>query len=210
MQVTYLFDPLCGWCYGASPALDRIAGIPGVKLELAPTGLFSGQNARLMDTQFGAFAWQNDRRIARLTGQAFSDAYKEKVLGAPGSSFDSAPATLALVAVGLSAPDKERQTLKALQAARYVDGRNTSDIATVTEVLREQGLSAAADRLVSPDAALLATYADRTDAARRVMRQFGLNGVPAVIIERGGLRRPLDSGALFGGIELLIQEVAAA
>ena len=22
--LTYLFDPLCGWCYGASPAIQKL------------------------------------------------------------------------------------------------------------------------------------------------------------------------------------------
>ncbi|TIX61245.1 MAG: DsbA family protein, partial [Mesorhizobium sp.] len=39
--LTYLFDPLCGWCYGATPMLDRLEK-SGVVLELLPTGLFSG------------------------------------------------------------------------------------------------------------------------------------------------------------------------
>ena len=33
--VTYLFDPLCGWCYGATPMLDRLAA-SGITLTLMP------------------------------------------------------------------------------------------------------------------------------------------------------------------------------
>jgi hypothetical protein len=36
----YLFDPLCGWCYGATPAVAGLLAIPGVSVELLPTGLF--------------------------------------------------------------------------------------------------------------------------------------------------------------------------
>src|SRR2546423_699122 len=97
MRVTYLFDPLCGWCYGAAPALGGLAQLDGVSLELMPTGLFAGGGARAMDAQFAAYAWQNDQRIARLTGQPFSDAYRTEVLGKPGM-FDSAPATLGVIA----------------------------------------------------------------------------------------------------------------
>ena len=43
MRVTYLFDPLCGWCYGAGPALERLAQLDDVTLELMPTGLFAGE-----------------------------------------------------------------------------------------------------------------------------------------------------------------------
>ena len=50
-HITYLFDPLCGWCYGAAPAILRLAKDPSVSLALAPTGLFSG-GGRTMDAAF--------------------------------------------------------------------------------------------------------------------------------------------------------------
>ena len=210
MQITYLFDPLCGWCYGASPAIDRLSGIPGVELKLAPSGLFAGEGARPMDKQFANYAWQNDRRIARLTNQVFSEAYRDDVLGAAGSLFDSAPATLGLVAVGLTEPARERDALKALQAARYVMGRANTSLVAVAAVLREAGLTMAADRLGTPDEALLRDYRKRVGAARKLMAEFRLVGVPALVAERDGERRTLPGGALFGGIDQLIDELRAA
>ena len=82
MQMIYLFDPLCGWCYGATPALEKIAKLEDIIIEMAPTGLFAGQGARPMDDRFAAFAWQNDQRIGQLTGQVFSQAYRDQVLAA--------------------------------------------------------------------------------------------------------------------------------
>ncbi|MWQ29681.1 disulfide bond formation protein DsbA, partial [Glaesserella parasuis] len=38
MKIYYLFDPLCGWCYGASATLQKLNEI--YPLALAPTGLF--------------------------------------------------------------------------------------------------------------------------------------------------------------------------
>ena len=98
MRVTYLFDPLCGWCYGAGSALERLGQLGDVTLEHMPTGLFAGEGARVMDAQFAAYAWQNDERIARLTGQPFSEIYRSRVLGHTGGMFDSVPATLGLIA----------------------------------------------------------------------------------------------------------------
>lgn len=54
VTVTYLFDPLCGWCYAAAPALKFLQGQEGVAVVLAPTGLFAGAGARPMDAQFAA------------------------------------------------------------------------------------------------------------------------------------------------------------
>ena len=32
----YIFDPMCGWCYGASAALAAVADRAGVRLNLLP------------------------------------------------------------------------------------------------------------------------------------------------------------------------------
>ena len=51
-HITYLFDPLCGWCYGASAKLEQLAARPDIALQLVPTGLFSGVGGRPMDAEF--------------------------------------------------------------------------------------------------------------------------------------------------------------
>ncbi len=42
LRLIYLFDPLCGWCYGASPTLRQLAAREDFVVEVAPSGLFSG------------------------------------------------------------------------------------------------------------------------------------------------------------------------
>ncbi|MBB5944021.1 DsbA family protein [Xanthomonas sp. 3307] len=210
MRLTYLFDPLCGWCYGAIPALDQLAQVPGVTVRLAPTGLFAGENARPMEASFAVYAWQNDQRIARLTGQAFSEAYRSQVLGATGTLFDSAPATLGVIAVGMTAPEREREALKTLQRARYVDGRNTSDRVVVAEVLSGAGFADAAQRVVSPDADMLGAYRASIDAARGEMARFGAQGVPTLVVDDAHGSRLLPSDVLFGNRDALAAHLRAA
>ncbi|MDT3720089.1 DsbA family protein [Pseudomonas oryzihabitans] len=198
MCITYLFDPLCGWCYGASPALERLSRRADVTLQLAPTGLFAGQNARPMDANFAAYAWQNDQRIQRLTGQVFSPAYQRQVLAATTARFDSTPATLGVVAVGLSEPERELAALQALQQARYVDGLDNALLSVVAEVLSSAGFAAAAHRVLAPDAELLDAYDARLTAARREMARFGAQGVPTLVVEDAKGSRLLPSSVLFG------------
>lgn len=207
MRVTYLFDPLCGWCYGAEPALERLSRLDGVMLDLAPTGLFSGEGSRPMNEQFAHYAWQNDQRIARLTGQPFSDVYREHVLGAVGGLFDSAPATLGLVAVGLSEPARQFEALKTLQRVRYQEGRNNSDLGIVFETLTSAGFVEAAQRVRAPDEALLAAYSSRISAARADMARFGIKGVPAILVRSGDQCREIDSRLLYGDFDLLAAEL---
>ncbi len=210
MQVTYLFDPLCGWCYGAGPAIGRIAELDGVTVKLAPTGLFAGAGARPMEASFAAYAWQNDQRIARLTGQPFTEDYRRKVLGASGGLFDSALATLGIVAAGLEDESREIEILKAIQAARYQDGRDIADRAVIADILDEAGLTKAANRVRSPDAELLAAYDVRVAVGRAEFERFGFEGVPSLVVEDEAGRRPLRGNALFGSFEQLAQHLKAA
>ena len=205
--LTYIFDPLCGWCYGAGPAIQQLASHADVDLELAPSGLFAS-TGRTMDAAFADFAWANDQRIQALTGQPFSASYRSQVLGQLGRSFDSTATTLALTAVRLTTPDQELPLLKALQSARYVSGVNTSIALVVQQLLEEWGHHAAAALMQAQDAELLQTNAHRMEQARHLMRQFGAQGVPALVVHGAHGSRLLPSQSLFGKHENLLQEMA--
>jgi len=203
-HVSYLFDPLCGWCYGASPMLEKLAAEPDFAVTLVPTGLFSYAGARPMDAVFAAYAWANDQRIERLTGQPFSNEYRQNVLGAHGGRFDSAPATLALTAVHVGEPEREFEALKAIQHARYVNGVDITDTSVLAAVLRELGLEDAARRISAPGAELLDANRKRVDSARETMLRFGLQGVPSLIVGQDEVERVVSGNALFGGWDELL------
>ena len=209
-HITYLFDPLCGWCYGASAMLQKLAARPDVAIYLTPTGLFASDNGRPMDESLAAYAWANDQRISRLSGQPFSEDYRLKVLGDRTGSINSAPATLALTAVSLIAPDREFETLKAIQKARYVEGRDVTDISILSLILRASEQPEAADRLTASDSELIAANRKRIADARIEMRRFGAEGVPNLIVGVGSNRRLVRGGVLFERMEGLVEELKAA
>jgi putative protein-disulfide isomerase len=206
--ITYLFDPLCGWCYGASPAIQRLGQEASITLELAPTGLFSGGD-RTMSAEFADYAWSNDVRIEKMTGQRFSTQYRSQVLGQHGRPFDSSAASIALTAVAHTAPGQELAALKALQEARYVDGLDTCAPEGVDAVLRAQGLDAAADLLAAHDADLQQRHDARVQQARRLMKMHGAQGVPAMLVNTGDGARLLRGDALYGGFDNLMAAIAA-
>ena len=205
--VTYLFDPLCGWCYGASPAIQRLGQQSALTLQLAPTGLFAS-SGRTLDRAFADYAWSNDQRIEALTGQRFTETYRTQVLGNLGGSFDSAATTLALTATALTSPERELETLKMLQEARYVDGLDTSAASVVEKRLREAGLIQAADVFASQSHDLVIANAARIDHAQRLMQAHGANGVPALLITNEQGSRLLRGDALYGSFDKLLQAIA--
>ncbi|SFA68752.1 putative protein-disulfide isomerase [Poseidonocella pacifica] len=205
----YLFDPLCGWCYGASATIATLAKHPDIDLQPRATGLFAGNGARPMKS-FAAQAWANDQRIAALSGQQFSESYRRNVLGAADASLDSTVATLAVTAVADTAPDRVIEALTAIQAARYVDGKDVTSSAVVAHLLTEMGLAEAAARVLNPDTALVDLVRNRTAEARALMTTHNMQGVPALIAEVDGARRGLDASTLYGGPDTVFATLGLA
>ena len=192
MKLYYLFDPLCGWCYGAKPALETVAS--QYPVTLTPTGLFY-RSGRVMDADFAQYAWNNDERIERLTEQPFSTAYRENVLQG-GGQFNSENSLLALTAVREIAPEREIAVLGALQTARYVDGRDNADWDVIIDVLESQGLGDIVPKLHDPqtEQALLA----RINFGQQLAQRLGVSGVPQLVLERDGEWELMPSQLLFG------------
>jgi len=208
-DVTYLFDPLCGWCYGATPMLDRLSA-SGARLELLPTSLFSGAGARPMDEGFAAHAWANDQRIERLTGQKFTQAYQHNVLNIRGTLLDSHGATLGISAVGLEDPGRRLTALKAIQRARYVDGRDIVTVEGVAGVLADSGMADAAAMLKKPTEILLTAHSELVGRGRALFQRLHANGVPSLAIIRNDAPKLIGSNALFGSFDNLLAHIAAA
>ncbi|TIW34017.1 MAG: DsbA family protein [Mesorhizobium sp.] len=207
--LTYLFDPLCGWCYGATPMLDRLEK-SGVVLELLPTGLFSGAGARPLDAGFAAHAWANDQRIERLSGQVFSQAYVDNVLNVRGTLLDSGTATLGIVAAGLDDPRLRLAALKTIQHARYVGGRDIVTVDGVAAVLTDAGMADAAGMLKAPTPKLLAAHHDLVSRGRALFQRLRADGVPALAVIRKEAPRLIGASALFGSYDNLVAHIQAA
>lgn len=205
----YLFDPLCGWCYGASETIATLANHPDIDLQTWATGLFAGNGARPMKS-FAAQAWANDQRIAALSGRQFTEAYRRDVLGADDASLDSTMATLAVTAAADTVPDRVIEALTAIQTARYVDGKDVTSSSVVAGLLTELGLAEAAARILTPDAALTGLAQTRSAKARDLMTSHNLQGVPALIAEVDGRQFGLDASKLYSGPDAILATLGRA
>lgn len=209
ITLQYLFDPLCGWCYGASATVAELAQHPDIDLQPLATGLFSGRGARSMEG-FAAQAWQADQRIAQLSGRAFSEAYRSDVLGAKGAMLDSTIATRAVTAVRMEAPEREIEALKAIQEARYVGGKDVTSAQVVADLLSELGLTLSAALVIEPDEALVRLLQERMAEAHATMSKFHVQGVPALIVGTGDARQPMNASALYSGTDTMLAALGLA
>ena len=140
----------------------------------------------------------------------FSDNYRTQLLDKPGIRFDSGPGTLALTAVFLTDPQRETEALKVLQEARYIHALDTGQLSIVEKLLRDVGLTAAAELMSANDAALLTANAARMRKAQGLMQTFGAQGVPTLVIADENGSRLLRGDALYGSFDSLLSHIAAA
>ncbi|HCQ45679.1 MAG TPA: protein-disulfide isomerase, partial [Achromobacter sp.] len=94
----YIFDPLCGWCYGAAPLVDAARDIAGLHVAPHGGGMMTGGNRQPVTDALRRYVMPHDERIAGLTGQVFGRDYFDGLLRDSGAVFDSEPPTTAILA----------------------------------------------------------------------------------------------------------------
>lgn len=193
----YIYDTYCGWCYGAAPVIDALID-SGADVTVLHRHMFQGANAPRMGDGFGRMALQYDRRIGQLTGQEFSQAYVQNVLGNPGEVLDSTLIAYAAALIHDQGPKAEMTLAHDLQRARYVGGVSAGDSKAVRHALTEFGIDRPLDagrdqaRQISLEAANL-------------QARFGTQGVPTLLMQTDGGIIQIDISAYY----TLPEEIAA-
>lgn len=179
MILHYIYDPLCGWCYGAKPLVHAAQGVLPVIAHGG--GMMSGANRKAVSPQLRNYVMPHDRRIAEYTGQPFGEAYFEGLLRDDTAVFDSTPPIAAVLAAEHIA-GRGLELLGRLQTAHYVEGRRIADEAVLFELAKEIG--------IEPDAfasAFICTDSDRhIKDSRALLARVGGQGFPTLALEQNG------------------------
>ncbi|MCT7373766.1 DsbA family protein [Chelativorans salis] len=183
-QFTYIYDTYCGWCYGASNVIGALID-SGAEVQLMHRHLFQGPNAHRMADGFGQTALQYDRRIAGLTGMEFSQRYADNVLLNAEEILDSSKTAQAAALVHDKGAKAEFALAKALQKARYVDGKPAVDEQPVYEALKAAGVT---EELSGGKA----RAAEISSEAARILSRVGARGVPALLMHKDGQTRVIS------------------
>jgi len=194
MTLHYIYDPLCGWCYGAAPLVEAAREV----LDVRPHGggMMSGAHRQPVTPQLRAYVKQHDERIAQLTGQHFGHAYVDGLLGATGVVLDSEPPTAAILAAEAIA-GRGLDMLAQLQIAHYVEGRPIADRVTLLEVAAALGFDRAvfAEALDRQSGEAVQAHINET---RKLMDQVGAQGFPSFVLETDGVLQTLNVAGYLG------------
>ena len=182
-MLIYGFDPLCGWCYGAVPALRALReAMPGLPVHLVMSGLVTG-------TRVGPYAEMEgyirgaSENLRKVTGRAPSDAFFE-LIRTPGVTGDSAPPSVAIDAVKRDRPEAALPFAHAVIEAHFERGADLNDPATYAPLLAEHAPGVALPDLSDPALA---------EAAWAEGRAMGIRSFPTFALVRDGRAEVLPS-----------------
>lgn len=190
----YIYDPLCGWCYGAAPLVKAASEV--LPMRAHGGGMMAGAQRQAVTPQLRDYVMQHDRRIAAATGQHFGAAYFDGLLRDTTAVFDSEPPIAAMLAAERLA-GRGPDMIGRLQVAHYVEGRRVGDRSVLLEMAEAIGLDSAAfaDALDQCSGEAVQTHIRET---RQLMAQVGAGGFPTLVLERNGTRTPLDIASYWG------------
>jgi putative protein-disulfide isomerase len=191
MTLHYIYDPLCGWCYGAKPLVQAAQTVLPVIAHGG--GMMSGANRQRVSPQLRNYVMPHDRRIAEYTGQPFGEAYFEGLLRDDTAVFDSTPPIAAVLAAEQIA-GRGLELLGRLQTAHYVEGRRIADEGVLFELANALGLE--------PQAFQIAFETADTERhikeSRALLANVGGQGFPTFALELNGQFTLIDIGPWLG------------
>lgn len=191
MNLHYIYDPLCGWCYGAKPLVQVAQSVLPVIAHGG--GMMSGANRQSVSPQLRNYVMPHDRRIAEYTGQPFGEAYFEGLLRDETAVFDSTPPIAAVIAAEQVA-GRGLELLGRLQTAHYLEGRRIADKAVLFELAKALAIEPQAFQTAFEQADTERHIKD----SRALLANVGGQGFPTFALEQNGQFTLIDIGPWLG------------
>lgn len=139
--IIYIFDPLCGWCYGFSGTIVELFNKrkDEFNFEVIPGGMITGSRIAPYSTMQGYISGAY-KRLEDMTGAKFGNAYLNELIPSNNILMNSEPPSRALVTFRSFLPDQVVPYAHALQKKQYVEGKDFNDKSVYEELATEFGL----------------------------------------------------------------------
>lgn len=198
MHLLYVADPLCSWCYGFGPELEKLlARHPQAKVDLVMGGL-RAYNTEPMSPAFQEMLRGHWQHVREASGLPFSEA----IFSVPGFVYDTEPPCRAVVTARTIDSARALPYMKAVQATFYGGGRDV----TKSDILADIAAGAGYDRtdflarLVSDD------MRNETRIDFTTAQSLGVSGFPTLGVAYGQQLYLVTSG--FTTADVLEQRLA--
>ncbi len=185
-ELIYAADPMCSWCYGFGPELERLLADHVLPLRLVMGGLWVGSRVQPLTEQLRRYLHQAWTNVGSRSGQPF----RFDLLTWEDWVYDTEPACRAVVTMRRLHPESTLRFFTTLQYAFYAENRDITDEFVYPELLESYPVDAESFMLTYRSGEIEElTRADFAEA-----RDMGALGFPSLFLRRGDEVTPLTRG----------------
>lgn len=189
-EIWYIYDPLCGWCYGFSPVIRQLHKHYGnrVQFSVMSGGLSLGTRAVAIAKAHGYIA-RALGIVEQTTGVLFGDGFKQ-LLQEGTYIYNSEPPCIAMTVFRELYPNHVLDFAHALQHALFYEGKSLNDENTYRELLTPYHTDTASfmSKLASEH------YRTATYEEFAAVQRMGAGGFPTVLYTDNSATRVLARG----------------
>lgn len=186
-ELIYVGDPMCSWCWGIAPELERLTRAhPETPLRVVVGGLRPGPAAEPMSERMQAYLSHHWQQVAERSGQPFDHSILER----HDWTYDTEPACRAVVTMRELAPEGAFPFFARIQRAFYAEGADVTRLASFRSLI--DGFDVDADEFM----ATLESEESRKTAWKdfSTARGWGISGFPTVLARTGNTARIIARG----------------
>lgn len=181
MKLIYIYDALCGWCYGFTPVIEELLNhFSGeMETEVLSGGMFLSANRRPASAM-QKYISEAHTQVEAITGVQFGKAFLEDYLHTD-DIMDSENPAVALTVFKQYLPSKALSFAHDMQLALNYEGRSLNDDDTYRHLLTKYQLSV--DEFLDK----MKDDSNRYDTVQEFnqVEQWGITGFPAAILDDG-------------------------
>lgn len=189
LSFIYVGDPMCSWCWGFAPVLDRMQEVYDIPIRVVAGGLRPGPSSEVLDDRYEQVLAHHWHQVEAASGQPFDHTFLRR---RDGWKYDTELPAIALVTMRSLDEKATLPFLSRLQRAFYVEGVDITDRAEYPSLL--DGIAVDPDEFLTRlDSDEMRTRAWDDFAEARAM---GVAGFPTLIIEEGEQKGIVTRGFL--------------
>jgi putative protein-disulfide isomerase len=181
MKLIYIYDAVCGWCYGFTPVIQQLQAQFGadMEFEILSGGMILSANRRPASAMY-TYIQDAHKRVEATTGIQFGKAFLDEYLQTD-DIIDSEKPGVALTVFKQYQPENAVSFAHDMQMALNYEGKSLNDDQTYATLLEKYQIPA--QEFLAKMQEDENKYA--TQQEFNIVQQWGITGFPAAILDNG-------------------------
>ncbi len=177
----YIYDALCGWCYGFGPVMEKLHQNYSNKInfQVLSGGMITGSRVGPL-ANMAAYIRQASPRVTAMTGVPFSEAYLNGILENKSYISNSTPPAVALGILKEAQPNQQVALAHSIQKLMFVEGKNLNEAAVYFSLAEQVNLTQEifTQKFTNP------AYLTNAQEEFATVQQWGITGFPAIVLQK--------------------------